>query len=148
MAPLTPGHSWPHDEELASQTPSTTSTGANLQPHIFERQSTTTETVCSGTYLSDGALAGIVIGTIAGTLLVLWIFWSCFNQRTPVVPDREPAYRDAKPRHRHHSSHSGHRRRSSDVSGQPPIVLRESSRHRHQQPAQVYVSGKRGRAYV
>lgn len=114
---------------------------------------------CSGNYLSSGAIAGIVLGTIAGTLLVLWIIRSCFNPGAPPRVERDPMYHEPAMRTHHHSrrhsGHSGHSRRRSysvDSSAPPPVVIREHSRRRSQQPTHVFVGGsgnvERGRTYV
>ncbi|KAL3964701.1 hypothetical protein ACCO45_001705 [Purpureocillium lilacinum] len=116
----------------------------------------------SATTLSGGAIAGIVIGSIAGFLLLVWIYRSCFNIGAPPGEDREAWYHDVDPKrspHRHHHHHSythsrprhggGHHHRhhsrrrsslSSTMSTPPPVVVRETSRT---QP--VYVSRGRDR---
>jgi len=125
----------------------------------------------SATTLSGGAIAGIVIGSIAGFLLLVWIYRSCFNIGAPPGEDREAWYHDVDPKrspHRHHHHHSythsrprhggGHHHRhhsrrrsslSSTMSTPPPVVVRETSRT---QPVYVSrgrdrVSRSRGRQY-
>lgn len=70
---------------------------------LHARQSTVTVTApadtsdqsASSTNLSGGAIAGIVIGSIAGLLLLLWIFRSCSNLGGPPQDEkREPAWYD------------------------------------------------------
>ncbi|KAK7723801.1 hypothetical protein SLS64_000132 [Diaporthe eres] len=67
------------------------------------RQSTVTVTApadtsdqsASSTNLSGGAIAGIVVGSIAGLLLLLWIFRSFSNLGGPPQDEkREPAWYD------------------------------------------------------
>ncbi|ROT43002.1 hypothetical protein SODALDRAFT_327171 [Sodiomyces alkalinus F11] len=83
--------------------------------------------------LSGGAIAGIVIGSIVGTLLLLWIIRSLCNLGArPREP--EPWYRDKdRHHHHHHRHHSPHRhsrsrRRSSSISAPPPVVIHDYSR--------------------
>ncbi|UNI14112.1 hypothetical protein JDV02_000780 [Purpureocillium takamizusanense] len=123
----------------------------------------------SATTLSGGAIAGIVIGSIAGFLLLVWIYRSCFNIGAPPGEDREAWYHDVDPKrsshHHHHHGyhhsrprHSSHHHRhhsrrrsslSSTMSTPPPVVVRETSRT---QPVYVArgrdrVSRSRGRQY-
>ncbi|KXX80952.1 hypothetical protein MMYC01_203898 [Madurella mycetomatis] len=115
--------------------------------------STTTE----ATTLTGGAIAGIVIGSIAGLLLLLWIIRSCSNLGAPPGSEARPGWpwyggvRDEyPPRHRSGSrsrsrhSYHGHRhhrhrrhgrsrsRRASvvEVTEAPPVVVRDSRRSR------------------
>ncbi|KAI1812957.1 hypothetical protein GGS20DRAFT_509478 [Poronia punctata] len=70
------------------------------------------------TTLTGGAIAGIVIGSIAGILLLWWIIRSCQNMGNPggfgttMEPEREKPRRSSAyydpPRHRSRSRHSGH----------------------------------------
>lgn len=67
----------------------TTLTLINQAPTLVARQSTTsTSDTCPST-LSGGAIAGIVIGTIAGTLLIIWLIKSCFLPGAPGNRDPE-----------------------------------------------------------
>lgn len=70
---------------------------------LHARQSTVTVTSTSDTSdqsassnnLSGGAIAGIVIGSIAGFLLLLWIFRSCSNLGGPPQEEKhDPAWYD------------------------------------------------------
>jgi len=100
--------------------------------------------------LSGGAIAGIVIGSIVGLLLLIWIFRSCSNLGAPPGASENPGgkawydgVRDEYParhthphqtrsrsRHSHHSHrHPSHHRRSvSEVREvQPVAVMRSAS---------------------
>ena len=115
-----------------------TATIAELATLVSRQQATVTvvqESSSSGSdNLSGGAIAGIVLGSILGTLLLLWIIRSCFNLGAPPDKERESWYRDveSKPHHHHHHSSSRHRR-SSSVSAPPPVIIRDST-----VPRQVY----------
>ncbi|KAH6957059.1 hypothetical protein DER45DRAFT_539823 [Fusarium avenaceum] len=113
----------------------------SLPPTLVARQNTETVTVIAtsdggnnGTTLSGGAIAGIVIGSIVGTLLILWIIRSCFNLGAP-PQEREKwyHYKEDKPPRRHSHNHRSRSRRShrSSISAPPPIVVRESRSHSH-----------------
>ncbi|KAI1761163.1 hypothetical protein GGR53DRAFT_41788 [Hypoxylon sp. FL1150] len=102
--------------------------------------------------LSGGAIAGIVIGSIAGFLLILWIIRSCSNWGNSnnwgnnFEPDHE------KPPTHHHYGHStryprethGHRsrsrhshhspRRTSVVSVTRPVYVEQPPRSRGRSP--------------
>lgn len=66
-----------------------------------------------GNNLSGGAIAGIVIGSIVGFLLLWWIVRSCFNLGAPPGDDREAWYRDVEPRNAHYRDRHRHRRHHS-----------------------------------
>ncbi|KAK3492147.1 uncharacterized protein B0T23DRAFT_135067 [Neurospora hispaniola] len=97
--------------------------------------------------LSGGAIAGIVIGSIVGLLLLIWIIRSCFNLGAPPthgkrnskawydgVRDEYPPRhvggvrhsrsrsRHSRSRHRGHSRHRSHSRRSSSMREVPVVV--------------------------
>ena len=89
--------------------------------------------------LSGGAIAGIVIGSIAGFLLLVWIIRSCTNLGLPPGASHNPkkgawydGVREEQPpprsrsRHSHHSHHH-HRRSGSQVREVPVAVVRQSS---------------------
>lgn len=111
-----------------------TRTLSQLATAVLPRQTTTTTVVATdgdngggSTTLSAGAIAGIVIGSIAGFLLLLWIIRSCSNLGRPGVWGNtfgsteklptgvEPAYVKPSPgghsRH-HHGHHHDHHHRS------------------------------------
>ena len=59
---------------------------SDIASKVLPRQATTTvvsDTDDNAAVLSGGAIAGIVIGSIAGFLLLLWIIRSCVNLRQP-----------------------------------------------------------------
>ncbi|KAF5014842.1 hypothetical protein F66182_14036, partial [Fusarium sp. NRRL 66182] len=56
---------------------------------LHSRQSTTSTSDTCPSSLSGGAIAGIVIGSIAGTLLIIWLIKSCFLPGAPGNRDPE-----------------------------------------------------------
>ncbi|KAL6918097.1 hypothetical protein FSHL1_009526 [Fusarium sambucinum] len=103
-------------------------------PTLVSRQTVETVTVIadngnSGSTLSGGAIAGIVIGSVFGVLLLLWVIRSCLNLGAP-PQEREKWYHyKEEPRH-HHRSRSRRSHRSS-ISAPPPLVVRESRSRSH-----------------
>ncbi|KAK4235813.1 hypothetical protein C8A03DRAFT_36325 [Achaetomium macrosporum] len=96
----------------------------------------------SGSGLDGGAIAGIVIGTIVGILLLWWVIRACTGPREPRAPDANrqgwyddtiepPPRRRSRSSHRHHHHHSSHRRHSrhrsssSRRSTSRPVVYEE-----------------------
>lgn len=132
--------------------------------HVVARQATVTVTAVpaggsdssdSGSRLSGGAIAGIVIGSIAGFLLLWWIVRSCTNLGAPRQQEtyREPAWynddvvdpRRSRSRRRSHShsySHSHHAhtpRQSREIRQVTPVVV--DDRVRRPSKTYVYESG-------
>ncbi|KAI1138284.1 hypothetical protein F5Y05DRAFT_56869 [Hypoxylon sp. FL0543] len=141
------------------------------------RQATTTvvtqDNGNSAQTLSGGAIAGIVIGSIAGFLLLLWIIRSCINYRNPGAwgssfePDyekppsshnhashrypRETHGHRSRSRHSHHSHHHSHSpRRTSVVSVTRPVYVEPQRGRSPRAPPAAYYSDRRssdGRRY-
>lgn len=145
---------------LAGKPTPAVTTPTTTEPFLFGRQAPATVTVYAerdnSDHLGGGAIAGIIIGSVVGILLLLWVIRSCFNLGAS-PQEREILYHDVEPkRHRHHSRHSrqhSRRRDSSDLSAPPPVVIREHSQRRQQQQPTTYVykegdTGRRGRHVV
>ncbi|PVH77388.1 hypothetical protein DL98DRAFT_517366 [Cadophora sp. DSE1049] len=75
--------------------------------------------------ISGGAIAGIVIGSIAGTLLILWLIWSV----------RAASY---TPREDYTASRSGRSRRGSRRGSHTTYIDRTGRAHRVREPSRVY----------
>ncbi|KAF4345912.1 hypothetical protein FBEOM_54 [Fusarium beomiforme] len=153
MAPVNSPHDLSLGDILARAISSPT---LSQPPTLVARQNTETVTVAassdngnSAQTLSGGAIAGIVIGSIAGFLLLLWVIRSCLNIGAP-PQDREKWYHyKEEPRRHHHRSRSRRSHRSS-ISAPPPIVVRDSrSRsHRRGRSPGYYGSDRATRYYV
>ncbi|KAJ4009718.1 hypothetical protein NW752_009307 [Fusarium irregulare] len=125
-------------------------------PTLVSRQTVETVTVTADNgndaqTLSGGAIAGIVIGSIAGFLLLLWVIRSCLNLGAP-PQEREKwyHYKEEPKRHHHHRSRSRRSHRSS-ISAPPPIVVRDSrsrSHHRRGRSPGYYGEDRSNRYYV
>ena len=126
-------------------------------PTLVSRQTVATVTVTADNgndaqTLSGGAIAGIVIGSIAGFLLLLWVIRSCLNLGAP-PQEREKWYHYKEEPKRHHHHHRSRSRRShrSSISAPPPIVVRDSrsrSHHRRGRSPGYYGEDRSNRYYV
>ncbi|EEA24805.1 conserved hypothetical protein [Talaromyces marneffei ATCC 18224] len=100
--------------------------------------------------LSGGAIAGIVIGTIAGTLLIIWLIKSCFLPGAP--GNRDPDGAGSAPPVVYSSSRPSSRRqrRSRNYRDGPDYVeyieklsvrvSRSRTRSQLSRPDRVYIS--------
>ncbi|KAK2606230.1 hypothetical protein QQS21_003401 [Conoideocrella luteorostrata] len=127
---------------------------------VFARQATVTVTAApapsndngnQAQTLSAGAIAGIIIGSVIGILLLIWIVRSCFNLGAP-PQNRESMYHHVKPErhHHHHSRHSSRPRRysyTSEVSVPPAVMVPDATRTRSRQRSYLYEDDRRGRRY-
>lgn len=78
--------------------------------------------------LTGGELAGVIIGCIAGTLLILWLIKSCTPGGFFAGPPARDHYHHEKPAHRRRSRHSHSRHRSPSLSAPAPVIVRDYSR--------------------
>ncbi|KAL2208288.1 hypothetical protein CC79DRAFT_820098 [Sarocladium strictum] len=111
---------------------------------------------CGGICLSSGELAGIIIGTIAGTLLLLWLIYTCScgifkttkangnNWQDDIEPKRHRHDRHRHSRSRRSGSRQS-RRGSSGLSEPQPVIVTDRSRSRPRQSQYVYAETSRGR---
>ncbi|KAI1099690.1 hypothetical protein F4804DRAFT_74517 [Jackrogersella minutella] len=160
MAPILPapasyGSSIGHTlaRELESIKPTRTLPDTITRVLAARQQTTTVVSQGSGSpsnNLSGGAIAGIVIGSVAGFLILLWIIRSCINIRHPgwwgetFEPDNEKpphmhyyggfrpryprethGYR-SRSRHHHHHSHSPRVYVERNISPRAPPVVYHS----------------------
>ncbi|KAM7196721.1 hypothetical protein V8F20_006914 [Naviculisporaceae sp. PSN 640] len=108
-----------------------TTTVVTAPPATSSPIDTSDQSVETSSSLNGGAIAGIVIGSIVGLLLLIWIFKSCSNLGAPptdqpprdgkawydnvrgaaVVEEPRRPYRESRA-HRHHHHHGGSRSRS------------------------------------
>lgn len=148
-----------------------TTTGILPPSRVVARQGGTTTVVVAPadtqegnrtSTLSGGAIAGIVIGSIIGILLLIWIIHSCSNLGAPKAQQRDPAWYDdveadrrrsrSRPRqhrhhdydhdrrhHHHHSSRSRSRRPSAEMRTVTPVVVQERGARSPRRPSATYV---------
>src|SRR4051794_3163110 len=95
---------------------------------LLARQSGSTSCNC----ISGGSIAGIVIGTILGTLLILWLFNSTRGDKAPVDyrAESEVVGKDRRERTRGHErrgSHSSYSKRGSRVREPERVYYKSSS---------------------
>ncbi|KAH6847710.1 hypothetical protein B0I37DRAFT_150393 [Chaetomium sp. MPI-CAGE-AT-0009] len=113
--------------------------------------------------LDGGAIAGIVIGTVVGLLLLWWIIRACMQPRGRPDPGRQGWYDDTVPpprsrsrsrsagRHHHHHHHSpprrsGSRHHSRRRSSTPrPVMVEEHYTAVPVRPAAAYYATTEGR---
>ncbi|CAP62036.1 uncharacterized protein PODANS_5_805 [Podospora anserina S mat+] len=131
-----------------------------MAPTLQPRQVVVTDSNgSSGGGLDTGAIVGIVIGTIAGILLLWWIIRSCTKPNSRPDPDRQGWYDDTPPRrsrsrsthsHRHHHHHGRHHSRSHSRrrSTSRPVILEKPARGYAipVAPQQAYVYPSAGRS--
>ena len=120
---------------------------SDIASKVVPRQATTTVVSddSNAAVLSGGAIAGIVIGSIVGFLLLLWVIRSCLNlnnnrywgnnfepeHEKPVrrhrgYPSRHETHR-SRSRHSRHSRHSRSPARSRSVEVRPVYYARSKS---------------------
>ncbi|KAI0396465.1 hypothetical protein F5Y17DRAFT_419202 [Xylariaceae sp. FL0594] len=106
--------------------------------------------------LDGGSIAGIVIGSIVGILLLYWIIRSCSNWsspggwggREPEKPPRSSAYYDpprqrSRSRHSHHSHHRHHSRSPRRIEVVQPVAYEPRGRSPRAPPVAYYSGGSR-----
>ncbi|KAH7027810.1 uncharacterized protein B0I36DRAFT_351292 [Microdochium trichocladiopsis] len=157
MAPLQYPHAL-HDLIVERLVEPTTTTIQAATKVVLARQATTT-VVTTGTVvtndsttLSGGAIAGIVIGSIVGFLLLLWIIRSCLNWERPETwgttyePSHEKTTRTRRYSYPYH--HETHRSRSrhSHRSPRRSTEIRDVYYARQTGPEQVPSRGRSPRA--
>ncbi|KAF5122530.1 hypothetical protein E5D57_013012 [Metarhizium anisopliae] len=143
--------------KLIDTTPTTVLVASRAS--LLARQVTTTVTVIADSSdgdttntLTGGAIAGIVIGSVVGILLLIWVIRSCFNLGAP-PQERDRLYHHIEPtRHRHHSRHHSRPRSypyTSEVSRPASVIVTDTGRAGSSQRQPTYASSddRRGRRY-
>ncbi|KAG6058530.1 hypothetical protein E4U17_007976 [Claviceps sp. LM77 group G4] len=159
MAPSVPYLGYSRPVPIPEHPTRTTNTIASKSA-LFARQAPPTVTVTvpapapsdDSSTLNAGAIVGIVIGSVTGILLLIWIIRSCFNLGEP-RQERESMYHYVKPerRHRHHSRHSSRPRRysyTSEISIPSAVVFPDRTRTRSTQRRIIYEDVGRGRRHM
>ncbi|KAL4901733.1 hypothetical protein BDW74DRAFT_69501 [Aspergillus multicolor] len=121
----------------------TTTSSSSPNVRLAARQSADTGCNCPNS-LSGGAIAGIVIGSIAGTLLLIWLWRSCMTQRTIHEAEKTGAPIYTAPPMGYPTSETvthKRRRRRSPVYGDGDYVRRSRSGGGSvRRPRRVYVA--------
>ncbi|KAI0466182.1 hypothetical protein F4859DRAFT_498549 [Xylaria cf. heliscus] len=146
---------------IAFQSEATRTIPQAITKILASRQATTTVIADGGgsssNNLSGGAIAGIVIGSIAGFLLLWWIVRSCGILGRPAIwgaayePDNEkppphmstyhastPYARRSHSRHSHRSHHHHHSRSPRRVEVVQPVAYDTRGRSPRAPPAAYY----------
>ncbi|TVY47037.1 hypothetical protein LCER1_G008891 [Lachnellula cervina] len=118
----------------------TASTTNSLLSRILSSKRSTTSIIPTGYGAIDsgpapGTIVGIVIGSVAGFLLILWLIYTCLNFGAPVgFGGGESTYTESVARERRKSHHSGSRRsrRASET-----IEIRSHSQVRAPSPIRI-----------
>ncbi|TVY22784.1 hypothetical protein LHYA1_G008954 [Lachnellula hyalina] len=128
-------------DPTALPTPTTTtSTARSLFSRILSSKRSTTSIIPTGYGAIDsgpapGTIVGIVLGSVGGFLLILWLIYTCLNFGAPVgFGGGESAYTESVVRERRKSHHSGSRRsrRPSET-----IEIRSHSQVRAPSPIRI-----------
>ncbi|TVY48225.1 hypothetical protein LOCC1_G003885 [Lachnellula occidentalis] len=120
----------------------TTSTANSLLSRILSSKRSTSSIIPTGYGSIDsgpapGTIVGIVIGSVAGFLLILWLLYTCLNFNGGGgngFGGGESAYTESVPRERRKSHHSGSRRSRRDNE---TIEIRSQSQVRAPSPIRI-----------
>ncbi|KAL6235689.1 hypothetical protein BDW75DRAFT_132313 [Aspergillus navahoensis] len=136
--------SLPHPISLPSLLSSLVSSSSSTSTtHRLSSRQSNSDTTCNcPNSLSGGAIAGIVIGSIAGTLLLIWLWRSCMT--TEAVHEAEktgaPLYTAPAGYPTNEATvHHRRRRRRSPVYADDPYARRSASGS-VRRPRRVYVA--------
>ncbi|PKS13211.1 hypothetical protein jhhlp_000557 [Lomentospora prolificans] len=124
---------------------------------------TTTPPAEKDSGLNGGAIAGIVIGSVFGIILLIWLLYSCTNLGAPPSrggvgagsyddSDSDLSYSPRRRRRRHHGHHHHRRhhrhprREVRETSSSRPVIVESRSRSRGTLvPQRVYTGRTRSR---